>query len=197
MNKQFAIGFSIALFLGLVAGSLLTRYTDAASNSAPSGRGWGRGATQRWELQPTSLTSQDSAAESRPGRGLGFGRQAALNGRGGCNGDCNGAGPGGGCGAAGQTACAGGGTGAGCGTGCGAGGGGGGGGGGRLAGCQEGVAACGGSARGRSGGLPAERRAGPSEEPAERTDDTHRGPGTRHGARLGPRGHSRNWLHLQ
>ena len=87
MNKQFAVGFCIALVLGLIGGSLWSRYTSDSGSSAPLGRGWGRGAMQRGELQPTLLTSQDSAVPTRPGRGLGLGRQAA---RGGC-GECSGA----------------------------------------------------------------------------------------------------------
>jgi hypothetical protein len=96
MNRQFAIGFSIALVLGIVGGSLLTHYTQATTTMPPSGRGWGRG-MQRGQLQRVSLTNQDTPAQTPAANGPGPG------GRGG-NGWGRGRGSGG-CGLGGGQAC--------------------------------------------------------------------------------------------
>ncbi len=100
MNKQFTIGFSIALVLGLVGGSLLTRYAADALPISNGGGAWGRVAMQRADLRTTSLTQPASrgnsvATDNTPlrrgrgnglGAGLGHGRAAEIGAGRGCGG---------------------------------------------------------------------------------------------------------------
>ena len=81
MNRQFAIGFGIAIVLGFVSGELAIRGWEGGRANTLTRPGWSGGRGGRFGLQPTSVSNPaDTAVERAMPRGNGWRNQPCNSG---------------------------------------------------------------------------------------------------------------------